>query len=301
MKGHLPRFGTMFNKWIDNTRAVMLQHGSEDAAEELNITPSRIGLIVNADDWGRDQFTTDRIRDCVLFRSVTAASAMVFMEDSERAASLAQDCGVDVGLHLNFTTEFSSPRMHTPLVEHQQKVAGCLRAHRYAPLVFHPLLQRSFEYLVKAQIDEFTRLYKEPPDRIDGHHHMHLCTNLLFSGDLFSREIRMRRNFSFRQGEKSLANRLYRRLVDSHLARRYRMTDYLFSIMPMHPERLDIIFAMAGSSIVELETHPVNAEEFRLLTSVEFARKTADILLRPGLTERRRASCWAPETPAQFS
>jgi len=32
---------------------------------------------------------------------------MVFMEDSERAADLAKEYSMEVGLHLNFTQEFA--------------------------------------------------------------------------------------------------------------------------------------------------------------------------------------------------
>ena len=48
------------------------------------------GLIINADDWGRDNETTDRSLDCVLRGSVSSVSAMMFMEDSERAAGIAR-------------------------------------------------------------------------------------------------------------------------------------------------------------------------------------------------------------------
>src|SRR5208337_4418972 len=60
-------------------------------------------LIVNADDWGRDRETTERILQCVRCESVSSVSAMVFMEDSERAAVIAQETGIDGGLHLNLT------------------------------------------------------------------------------------------------------------------------------------------------------------------------------------------------------
>src|SRR2546426_10477618 len=45
-------------------------------------------LIMNADDWGRDRQTTDRTFECVLRGTVSSVSAMVFMEDSERAATI---------------------------------------------------------------------------------------------------------------------------------------------------------------------------------------------------------------------
>lgn len=64
-------------------------------------------LIVNADDWGRDRETTDRTLFCLREGAVSSASAMVFMEDSERAAALAKEHGVDAGLHLNLTAPLS--------------------------------------------------------------------------------------------------------------------------------------------------------------------------------------------------
>jgi hypothetical protein len=54
-------------------------------------------LIINADDWGRDDRTTTRNLECFRRRVLSSASGMVFMEDSERAANIAQDQGLDIG------------------------------------------------------------------------------------------------------------------------------------------------------------------------------------------------------------
>src|SRR5881296_2959155 len=89
-------------------------------------------LIVNADDWGRDCRTTGRILDCALRGAVSSVSAMVFMEDSERAATLARERGIDVGLHLNFTTSFSASGCPAGLVDRQQELRRYLRCHRLA-------------------------------------------------------------------------------------------------------------------------------------------------------------------------
>lgn len=67
-------------------------------------------VAINADDWGRDANTTDRILECVQGCVVSSVSAMVFMEDSERAAHAAREHHVDAGLHLNFTTPFTASR-----------------------------------------------------------------------------------------------------------------------------------------------------------------------------------------------
>jgi predicted glycoside hydrolase/deacetylase ChbG (UPF0249 family) len=60
-------------------------------------------VIINADDFGRSRLVTDRILSCYKQGSITSTSAMVFMEDSQRAVDLAKEYSIDVGLHLNFT------------------------------------------------------------------------------------------------------------------------------------------------------------------------------------------------------
>src|SRR5438552_13221124 len=192
---------------------------SPRAAARRRAEATRRGLlIVNADDWGRDRETTERTRECLNRGGVSSVSAMVFMEDSERAAAIAREHGIDAGLHLNLTTPFSAPACSARLVERQGELARHLLRHRLAPVVFHPGLVRSFEYVVAAQRQEFSRLYRAEPERVDGHHHMHLCANVLLGG-LLPRGTRVRRNFSFQRGERSFFNRLYRRTVDLVLVR----------------------------------------------------------------------------------
>jgi predicted glycoside hydrolase/deacetylase ChbG (UPF0249 family) len=223
-------------------------------------------LILNADDWGRDRENTQRIHDCTRRGTVSSTSAMVFMEDSERAAALARETGVDAGLHLNFTTPYTAPNCPAQVLERQRELVSYLTRYALAQVVFHPGLARAFEYVVKAQLDEFTRLYGAPADRIDGHHHMHLCANVVF-GKLLPAGTLVRRNFSFQPGEKSLANRMYRKAVDRRIARRHRMVDYLFSLPPLEPRgRLERIRLLARQHAVEVETHPINPDEYAFLT-----------------------------------
>lgn len=253
-------------------------------------TPRTSALIVNADDWGRDRNTTDRILECALRGAISSASAMVFMSDSERAAALARERDVDVGLHLNFTETFSAPIGHARLAEHQERAATFLLRNRLSQVVYHPGLAGSFEYLVSAQIEEYCRIYGFGPDRIDGHHHMHLCANVLY-GKLLPVGTRVRRNFSFGPHEKGLANRLYRRFVDSKLAKRHVLADFLFSLPPLDPKaRLQRIFTAARQAVVELETHPVNADEYAFLTNGEMLRQAGDVLLPGGFAALSKAT-----------
>lgn len=229
-------------------------------------------LIINADDWGRDRETTDRILDCVVAGAVSSTSAMVYMEDSERAAKLAQKEQIDTGLHLNLTSAFTAGSCPSRLRDQQDRVAKYLRGHKFASVLFHPGLMSSFEYVVAAQLEEYQRLFGETPARIDGHHHMHHCANILFMKLLPAGTV-TRRNFTFHAGEKSLLNRFYRQMLDNALASRHLLVDYLYSIIPLHPiERLTRIAKEAENCLVELETHPINVDEYKFLTGDEYLK-----------------------------
>ena len=244
---------------------------TQDASSSIVLVKAGT-LIVNADDWGRDRENTDRILDCVTIGTVSSTSAMVFMEDSRRAADVALDQSVDCGLHLNFTTPFNSPDCPSALKEHQSRIIRYLRGSRFAQVIFHPGLVSSFQYVTAAQIDEFQKTYGNIPRRFDGHHHMHLCANVIL-GRLVPSGVIVRRNFSFRASEKSGINRLYRGAIDSILAKRQRLTDYFFSLPPLEPRsRIDEICSIARRAVVEVETHPVNREEHQFLMGGEFLR-----------------------------
>jgi hypothetical protein len=264
------RFGVTLMKNSFPSHEAMNSKGSVIRAGGLPLQqngdfPHVGALIVNADDWGRDLQNTERTLECVVRGTVSSVSAMVFMEDSERAATIARDRRIDTGLHLNFTTPFSAPGAPARLIEHQSRIARYLRRHRLAQVVFHPGLTSSFKCVLAAQIDEFIRLYGTEPGRIDGHHHMHLCANVLL-GKLLPKGTIVRRSFSFRPGDKSYGNLLYRGIVDSTLRKRHCLADYFFSLPPLEPqERLERILALSHKFVVEVETHPVNEVEYQFL------------------------------------
>lgn len=246
---------------LDSKKAGLSQERSGQDTELLHAGV----LIINADDFGRDRWNTQKILECIVAGSISSVSAMVFMEDSERAAAIARERGVDTALHLNLTTPFSAAAP-ARLREHQQRVARYLERHRLARLIFHPGLAGSFEYVVKRQLDQFNRLYGAPPARIDGHHHMHQCANVVMAKLLPAGTV-VRRNFSFQPGEKSWLNRTYRNILDRMLAKRHRLTDYFFSLAPVEMEsRLGRVFSLARQFVVEVETHPVNLAEYRFLS-----------------------------------
>ena len=228
-------------------------------------------LIINADDFGRSSAETDAAAACYRAGRITSATAMVFMEDSERGAEMSPELGLDVGLHLNLSQRFSGSGVSTRLREHHDRIVGFLTANPYAVLLYNPRLRSAFRYVYDAQVGEFTRLYGRAPSHIDGHQHRHLCSNVLLDTIIPAQE-RVRRNFSFWPGEKNVINRGYRRVVDALLARRYRVTDFFFSLQQcLQGNRMGRVFELSGRANVELMTHPLNQREYQYLMSDGYA------------------------------
>jgi predicted glycoside hydrolase/deacetylase ChbG (UPF0249 family) len=195
---------------------------------------------------------------------------MVFMEDSCRAAELAKDEGIDVGLHLNLSQPFTGEARSVFLAEYHDNIVRFLTLNKYSPLMYNPFLRKQFRYVYEAQVEEFLRLYERPPSHIDGHHHKHLCTNMLLDRVIPESE-KVRRNFSFWPGEKGLANRTYRRLVDQWLARRYCLTNFFFALSQcLQVDRKMRVAALAKVSTVEVMTHPAKENENACLMSNDF-------------------------------
>ena len=236
-------------------------------------------LIVNADDLGRASVATDRILACHEKGRVTSTSAMVFMADSERAAALAVAAGVDVGLHINFSERFTGDSVPPRLRQDHDRVCRFLTASKYALLVYHPFLRRQFRVGLEAQYVEFKRLYGREPSHFDGHQHLHLASNLLLENRLPS-GTKVRRSFSFRSGEKSLVNRIYRSAVDRRLARRHRLTDYFFALSQhLGSGCLERVVQLAKTANVELMTHPQIQNEYDFLMGDDFGRAISGVRL----------------------
>ena len=227
-------------------------------------------LITNADDWGRSITETEAALACYEQGAVTSVSAMVFMKDSERAAGIAKETNLDTGLHLNFTEPFTGNGVTESLAVAQSRIARFLKRSKYALVIYQPLLTADFRFVYEAQASEFQRLYGTNPTHLDGHQHMHLCSNMLLDR-ILPPGVKVRRSFSFWPGEKSALNRSYRRWVDWCLASRHQVADYFFSLAQcLDAGRLPRVVSLARSWNVELMTHPFNERESRFLLSAQW-------------------------------
>ena len=225
-------------------------------------------LIVNADDWGRSRAETDAAADCYRLGRITSTSAMVFMEDSERAAEVAKGCGIDVGLHLNLSQRFTGVvTAGSRLCEYHERICRFLNRSKYALVLYNPFLREQFRYVYQSQAEEFYRLFGKASSHVDGHQHMHLCSNLLFDR-VIPAGARIRRSFSFFPGDKGALNRAYRRWVDGRLARHYRLADGFFSLSQhLTSERFRRVAERARSATVEIAAHPGRPAEYDFLMS----------------------------------
>jgi predicted glycoside hydrolase/deacetylase ChbG (UPF0249 family) len=227
-------------------------------------------IIINADDWGRSRIETDTALSCHRKGRITSVSAMVFMVDSRRAADIATDTGIDVGLHLNLSERFTDVSLVGLLQNYHNQIVRFITLNKYTFLLYNPVLRKQFQYIYQAQVEEFIRLYGKPPSHIDGHQHKHLCTNILLNKVIPAGE-KVRRNLSFWPGDKVFLNRMYRRLVDQWLARRYQLTDYFFALSHcLQTNGMIRVAELSQSAIVEVMTHPSKTNEYAYLMSDDY-------------------------------
>jgi chitin disaccharide deacetylase len=254
-------------------------HGPNLPISTRHSRVSQSMLIVNADDLGRSKVATDAAMACYAMGRISSTSAMVFMTDSERASEAALGAGVDVGLHVNFSEEFSAGSVPKELRKAHYQICGFLTAHKYALLILNPLLIRQFEFVFAAQLAEFNRLYGRSPSHLDGHQHLHLATNMLVQR-LMPTGAKVRRSFSFRQREKSFVNRWYRSALDRSLMRRHRVTDHFFSLSDyLAPDRFARVISLAREADVELMVHPQRPAEFEFLMSDAYIEALSHVRL----------------------
>lgn len=232
-------------------------------------------LIINADDWGGWRSATDAALACYEAGRISSVTAMVFMADSTRAAEIALDRGMNVGLHLNLNQDLSAPDCPAPVRESHRRVSRFLNRNKYCQLCYNPFLQDDFRATFAAQYGEFQRLYRRAPSHIDGHRHMHLCANMLL-GNVIPAGLKVRRSFSFWPGEKSALNRLYREWVDRRLAKSQQITRYFFATSQcLGGPRFDRLVELAQRDPVELMTHPEVPAEMQFLLGPQFGAALA--------------------------
>jgi predicted glycoside hydrolase/deacetylase ChbG (UPF0249 family) len=238
-------------------------------------------LIVNADDLGYDAHHTDCIRECLTARRITSATAMVYMEDSDRASAILKNADLGIGLHLNLSEAFTDSA--TPARVRARQARLLSRFHDSRPRRLHrwlydPLIKAAVERSIADQFQRFQELYGKPPTHVDGHQHVHLSPNVFLTGAI-PRGMRMR-NTLHRDPVRRLSLGVARTIRQRAISARFCTTDHLFDINDVDPRRLapgqaSPWLRFADSAAVEVMAHPGFPHEFDCLMSSEWEKALA--------------------------
>jgi predicted glycoside hydrolase/deacetylase ChbG (UPF0249 family) len=233
-------------------------------------------LIVNADDLGLDEANTDAILECFRAEAISSATAMVWMEDSDRAAEIALRDGLPVGLHLNLIEPFSAAEVPEPVAATQRRVADRLRTGGVGAQLYHRAWAADFERAIADQLSRFRELYGREPTHVDGHQHSHLAFNALLSRALGS--VRRCRRPANRTPYESPGHKRAARAALSRLVRlRFVTTDWCFSAHALDPglggAGLDDVLERSSLGSIELFVHPGYPRELARLRSADWRER----------------------------
>jgi hypothetical protein len=121
------------------------------------------GIIVCADDFAVNQSASIGIAKLARLGRLSATSAMVLSPRWAQDVALLQDLRgqMDVGLHLDWTSEFAIA------AGHGMPLGAAMRRALLGG--FDPTRAR---VVVERQLDAFEKLWQAPPDFVDGHQHV---------------------------------------------------------------------------------------------------------------------------------
>ncbi len=234
-------------------------------------------LIVNADDFGLRPAATDAILDVYRAGRITSATAMVHMEDSARAASLAREYGLPLGLHLNLTFPYADSKAPHTARERQSRLVRYF-SRPTARIAYDPRIRRLVSDCVQDQLESFASDYASIPTHVDGHEHIHVCPTVALCPALSS-VTRVRLAHTYVRGERPALNRLIRAAQNALLRRRFHTTAGFLPLGDVHPdlggdglERL----ALAARASLEVMTHPPRPAERRALLAPAWGNALAE-------------------------
>jgi predicted glycoside hydrolase/deacetylase ChbG (UPF0249 family) len=229
-------------------------------------------LIINADDMGASPSTTDPVAECFAAGVITSASAMVWMADSERAARIARERDLPVGLHLNFTLPFADPEVPDDVRARQLRLTAVFGSDARADA---DAGDRGVDGALVAaaladQLQLFRELFGREPTHLDGHHHVHVNAAVL---EHLPRGLPIR---------PPLGASPQRTFGQRWLLRRFRRPDTCLAFERVHPalggEGLGVL-AQARRETLEVMVHPAQLHEREALLANDWRAALAELAL----------------------
>lgn len=246
----------------------------------MPISDSKI-LIVNADDFGRTRVASDLTMECFAAGQLSSATAMVYMDDSERGAALAREVDLPAGLHLNFTEPFTSKETPGKVRERQADACRTLGDRlRLRSWSYDPRIATLVDDAIRDQLERFEALFEGPPTHVDGHNHVQVCPNVTKAPSLSGDKLR-NALWSWPSERTAMAfARAARRLLT---ARKFLTTRYFLDISELGllegrswaASRLD----PSRHTSVEVMCHPAFDHELTALRSPAWATALSELPL----------------------
>lgn len=221
-------------------------------------------LIVNADDFGAGKTTTDPICQAFDAGVVTSTSGMVWMSDTIRAARIAVERSLPVGLHLNLTLPFTSREVPPEVRDRQRRLTEIFTSDGWRDTKARRPTVELLRDAIRDQLESFCKHFGQPT-HIDGHHHVHLHEAVL---ELLPRTWPIR-PVPRRPAEADARPGRRARSLRAH----FLAPDLTFTFEHVHPDvggtGLDLL-ARAHTACIEVTTHPQREVELRALLGSEW-------------------------------
>lgn len=222
-------------------------------------------IIINADDYGKDENVNLAIRHCFANGDITNTTIMVNMQACLEAVSAAKEFGFDdkVGLHLNLTAGL-------PLTG---AIRGCSRfcsgngnfhagfhLSTYTRLYLSKAESILLRDEIKAQLERYLTLGFSQL-HLDSHHHVHTDLSVWNVLEPLLKEygfksVRLGRNL-YAEGGCSFFNSIYKSYYNARVEKNFAAAGYFGSY-----EDLKNQFGLVKENeIVELMVHPMFSEK----------------------------------------
>jgi len=145
---------------------VAVSRPSDATAQALTATR---GLVLCADDYALHAGVTEAVLDLARAARLSATSAMVLSPRwADDAAPLRELRGqVDVGLHLDWTSDFALAAGHGTSLTTQMR-----RALWHAVWPITAPEREAVRVVIERQLDAFEQHWQAAPDHVDGHQHV---------------------------------------------------------------------------------------------------------------------------------
>jgi len=223
-------------------------------------------LIVNADDWGSEESKSAAIHIAFESGAISSASAMVYMEDSDRAAALGLREQFALGLHLNLTQPFSDPRTPPAVRARQERLLEHFENTGRRRRTFDPRVRSAVRAAIADQLARYHELYGHVPDHVDGHEHVHICLDVLLA---LPRGLKIRPGMSSTKGTGAagVVGAAREALIRARLLRAPSKAFGLGDLWTAPGDALERVLSLSRNESVEIMCHPDRPADKEALVS----------------------------------